>query len=142
MIEFLGGINIPTETLWTGAVAIITALLGSGALVAWFNRGMTDAQRQQLQDRIAAGLRADLLDADTNCDKRIKLLEAAREQDRRECDERLKALEQKLDKALAWGHKAEAESCEARKQMQAEIDGLRQEVAVYRDAQMADLEVE
>ena len=41
-----------------------------------------------------------------------------------------------------WGQQLSTESCEARKQMQAEIDGLRQEVAVYRDAQMADLEVE
>lgn len=145
MIDFLAGIHVPAETLWTGVVAIITALLGSGALVAWLNRGMSEAQRQQLQDKIAAGLRADLLDADTNCDKRIQLLEAGREKDRKDCDERLRALEQKLDAALAWGHKAETDSCEARKKMQAEIDQLRlaladeRELRIAREDEMTDM---
>lgn len=126
-------VHIPAETLWTSVTAIIVALLGSrlwdaisGRGKAKADAGLTDAQRQQLQDDIANGLRQDLQDADEHCARRLRMLEEQAERDRQECNRRLAALEKKLADTINWGEGLNKEACEARKAMQAEIDRLRE----------------
>lgn len=139
--------GIPAETLWTGAVAVVVALLGSGALVAWLNRSktdaeahLTDAQRQQLQDDIADGLRRDLLDADKHCDERIKLLEAARELDRQQCDAKLAAMLRRIEELEAWGKAREVEHCDRTQRLEKKVSELETLLADSEAEKMAIIE--
>lgn len=138
------GVQLSPGELWSGLVTIVVAVAGSGALVAWLNRSKTNAdahltaaQRQQLQDDIADGLRKDLLDADENCDKRIKRLEAEREADRLQCDAKLAALAEKLAALELWGKQAERESCERTSNLQEQVRTLQAALADERDLRLA-----
>lgn len=124
LIEFLAGVHIPAETLWTGVVTLIGALLGSGVIVAYMNRRKTSAEAlhegadaaKVITDaaREAVELHAQvweqrLIQAKTDCMELVKRAVAESEQ---RCEER--ALERKLERDQAFRIEKEARDEEIR----------------------------